>query len=107
MIGDRDFKNFQAFRDRVLDFLADELNALTSILSILESEEVFFIEEPALLDRLSDPLALIDVPFEVLRLGDDFTQRGELVREALVEVRDEAAMVLNEDLQVEPVLARR
>ena len=64
-----DLKNFDAFSDSILDPLCDEIDSLTSIVCIGKGEIVLMVQEFALLHRFYQPMTLVDVPLEVLKLG--------------------------------------
>ena len=65
------------------------------------------LKQTATLDTLNDPMALEDIAPEIRLLGHVLRYRCYLIGEALVDVADEATVLLNQDLHVVFVLTWR
>ena len=61
------------------------------------------VQQSACLDAINDPVSCEDITPKVALLGHLFRNRRDLVREALMEVADNASVLLNQDLLVNAI----
>lgn len=106
-VSDGNLEHFDALRDRILDFGVDELHSETILLPVVEGQVRFLFQKAARLDAVHDPVACEHIAPEVVRLGHFIADWSDLISEALVELTDEASVLLDQDAQMSVFSALR
>ena len=100
--GKSNLEDFDSFHDGVPD-IGSEIYSLAALLLVLEGVVLIVLKEMASFNRLHDPVSGENITPEVGLLSDILTNRSHLVSETLVEITDEAAVFLDQELHIVPV----
>lgn len=98
--GQGNLENFDGFSDCVLDAVFGKSNLFAALGVVAEVEVVVLVEQHAFSDRVDYPFCLVNVSPEKVFGRQWLVDEADLVGEALVELRQDASVLLDQSFQL-------